>query len=154
MQEIERLWTTPDKSPEAERLGVLALLVEHYEKTNFPIEDPDPIELLEHVMHSRGLTRKDFEPAIGQRGRVTEIFNRVRPSSLEMIRPLMCWSSLMRCAVRCCQLKADQLFVALNYFGKTLAIAQIVCYKRINFGKSPSLAAFFTKDSSVCPFKH
>ena len=89
LQEIERLWAAPDKSPEAERLGVLALLVEHYEKTNFPIEDPDPIELLEHVMESRGLTRKDFEPAIGQRGRVTEIFNRVRPLSLEMIRRLV-----------------------------------------------------------------
>jgi hypothetical protein len=44
--------------------------------------------------------------------------------------------------------------VALNFFGKTLAIAKIVCYKRSNFGKSPALVAFFTKDSSVCPFKH
>jgi len=87
--EIERLWTAQDKSLEAERLCVLALLVEDYEKTNFPIDDPDPIELLEHVMQSRGLTRKDFEPAIGQRGRVTEIFNRVRPLSLEMIRRLV-----------------------------------------------------------------
>ena len=87
--EIDRLWAAPNKSPEAERLSVLALLVEHYEKTNFPIDDPDPIELLEHVMQSRGLTRKDFEPAIGQRGRVTEIFNRVRPLSLEMIRRLV-----------------------------------------------------------------
>ena len=89
LQEIERLWTAPDKSPEAERLNVLALLVEHYEKTNFPIEDPQPIELLEHVMDSRGLTRKDFEQALGHRGRVAEIFNRVRPLSLEMIRRLV-----------------------------------------------------------------
>ena len=87
--EIERLWAAPDKSPEAERLCVLALLVEDYEKTNFPIYDPDPIELLEQVLQSRGVTRKDFEPAIGQRGRVTEIFNRVRPLSLEMIRRLV-----------------------------------------------------------------
>ena len=87
--EIERLWAAPDTSPEAERLSVLALLVEDYEKTNFPIDGPDPLELLEHVMQSRGLTRKDFEPAIGQRGRVTEIFNRVRPLSLEMIRRLV-----------------------------------------------------------------
>ena len=87
--EIERLWAAPDKSPKAERLSVLALLVEQYEKTNFPIDDPEPIELFEHVMQSRGLTRKYFEPAIGQRGRVTEIFNRVRPLSLEMIRRLV-----------------------------------------------------------------
>lgn len=87
--EIERLWAAPDKSPEAERLSVLALFVEDYEKTNFPIDDPDPIELLEYVMESRGLTCKDFEPAFGQRGRVMEIFNRVRPLSLEMIRRLV-----------------------------------------------------------------
>ena len=89
LQEIERLWTAPDKSPEAERLSVLALLVEHYEKTNFPIDIPDPIELLEHVMQSRCLTRKDFEAAIGKGARVAEIFNRVRPLSLEMIRRLV-----------------------------------------------------------------
>ena len=87
--EIERLWTAPDKSPEAERLCVLALLVEDYEKTNFPIDDPDPIELLEHVMESRGLTRKDFEPAIGPRVRVGEILDRTRPLSLAMIRRLV-----------------------------------------------------------------
>ena len=40
-------------------------------------------------MDSRGLTRKDFEPAIGHRGRVAEIFNRTRPLSLEMIRRLV-----------------------------------------------------------------
>ena len=69
--------------------ALLALLVEDYEKTNFPIDDPDPKELLEHVMQRRGVTRKDFEPAIGQRGRVAEIFNRVKPLGLEMIRRLV-----------------------------------------------------------------
>jgi HTH-type transcriptional regulator/antitoxin HigA len=54
-----------------------------------PIDDPAPIELLEHLIDSRGLTRKDFEPALGHRGRVTEIFNRVRPLSLQMIRRLV-----------------------------------------------------------------
>jgi HTH-type transcriptional regulator/antitoxin HigA len=89
LPEIERIWAAPDKLPEAERLCVLALLVEDYEKTNFPIDDPDPIELLEHVMESRGLTRKDFEPAIGRRVRVGEILDRTRPLSLAMIRRLV-----------------------------------------------------------------
>ena len=65
------------------------MISEHYEITNFPIYDPDPIELLEQVMQSRGVTRKDFEPAIDQRGRVAEIFNRVKPLGLEMIRRLV-----------------------------------------------------------------
>ena len=87
--EIEQLWTAPAKSAEADRLDVLALLVEHYEKTHFPIADPDPIEFIEHVMESRGLTRKDLEPIIGPRGRVADILNRTRPLTLEMIRRLV-----------------------------------------------------------------
>lgn len=87
--EIEQLWTAPAKSAEADRLDVLALLVEHYEKTHFPIADPDPIEFIEHVMQSRGLSRKDLEPMIGPRGRVADILNRTRPLTLEMIRRLV-----------------------------------------------------------------
>lgn len=87
--EIEQLWTAPAKSAEADRLDVLALLVEHYEKTHFPIADPDPIEFIVHVMESRGLSRKDLEPIIGPRGRVADILNRTRPLTLEMIRRLV-----------------------------------------------------------------
>lgn len=89
LKEIERLWTAPEKSPEAERLDVLTLLVEHYEKTNYPIADPDPIEFIEHVMESRGLKRKDLEPIFGHRGRVADILNRTRPLTLGMIRRLV-----------------------------------------------------------------
>jgi HTH-type transcriptional regulator/antitoxin HigA len=89
LEEIERLWSAPAKSPEAERLDVLTLLVEHYEKTNYPMADPDPIEFIEHVMESRGLTRKDLEPIFGHRGRVADILNRTRPLTLEMIRRLV-----------------------------------------------------------------
>ena len=89
LEEIEQLWSAPTKSAQADRLEVLALLVEHYEKTHFPIADPDPIEFLEHVMQSRGLTRKDLEPMIGPRGRVADIMNKTRPLTLEMIRRLV-----------------------------------------------------------------
>jgi HTH-type transcriptional regulator/antitoxin HigA len=78
LDEIEQLWSAPAKSPEAERLDVLTLLVAHYEKTHFPMADPDPIALIEHVMESRGLTRKDLEPMIGPRGRVAGHGQRTR----------------------------------------------------------------------------
>jgi HTH-type transcriptional regulator/antitoxin HigA len=89
LDETEQLWSAPAKSAEAERLDVLTLLLEHYEKTHFPIADPDPIELIEHVIESRGLTRKDLEPMIGPRGRVADILNKSRPLSLGMIRRLV-----------------------------------------------------------------
>ena len=89
LQEIEQLWSAPAKSAQAERLDVLTLLVEHYEKTHYPIADPDPIAFIEHVMESRGLSRKDLEPMIGPRGRVADIMNKTRPLTLEMIRRLV-----------------------------------------------------------------
>jgi HTH-type transcriptional regulator/antitoxin HigA len=89
LEEIEQLWSAPAKSADADRLDVLTLLVEHYEKTNFSIGDPDPIEFLEHVMESRGLSRKDLEPMIGPRGRVADIMNKTRPLTLDMIRRLV-----------------------------------------------------------------
>jgi len=88
LAEVETLWDAPEGSPEADRLEVLAMLVAAYEQTHFPIDTPDPVAFLEYVMESRGLTRKDLEPYIGPRGRVSDIMNRVRPLSLEMIRRL------------------------------------------------------------------
>ena len=88
LAEVRRLWDAPAKSPEADMLDVLTLLVENYEGRHYPIADPDPIEFLVHVMESRGLTRKDLEPFIGPRGRVADILNRTRPLTLEMIRRL------------------------------------------------------------------
>lgn len=88
LAEAEHLWDAPAKSAEADRLDVLSMLIESYERQHFPIPDPDPIEFLNHVMEARGLTRKDLEPYIGPRGRVADILNRTRPLTLDMIRRL------------------------------------------------------------------
>lgn len=85
---IETLWDAPDSSPEADQLEVLSMLVEAYEKTAYPIQAPDPIDFLNYVMETRGLNRKDLEAYLGPRGRVSDILNRVRPLTLEMIRRL------------------------------------------------------------------
>ena len=88
LKEAEALWDATEGSPEADRLEVLTLLIETYEREHFPIADPDPIDFLQHVMEARGLTRKDLEPFIGSRARVAEVLNRVRPLTLDMIRKL------------------------------------------------------------------
>lgn len=80
-----------DPSPgthDGDRLDVLATLVEAYEAKNHPIPSPDPIDFLHHVMEARGLTRKDLEPMLGSRARVSEVLNRARPLTLAMIRRL------------------------------------------------------------------
>jgi HTH-type transcriptional regulator/antitoxin HigA len=88
LAQIEASWDAVDGSEAAEQLEVLSMLVEAYEKQHFPIEAPDPIEFLNYVMETRGLARKDLEPYIGPRGRVSDIMNKVRPLSLDMIRRL------------------------------------------------------------------
>ena len=88
LAQIEAAWDAVDGSEAAEQMEVLSMLVESYEKQHYPIEAPDPIEFLNYVMETRGMARKDLEPYIGPRGRVSDIMNKVRPLSLEMIRRL------------------------------------------------------------------
>ena len=88
LKEIEALWNARAGTAEADRLEVLVVLVEAYERRHFPVEAPHPIYFLLHVMEARGLTRKDLERYIGSRARVAEVLNRVRPLTLEMIRRL------------------------------------------------------------------
>lgn len=88
LAQIESLWDAPDASEAADQIELLSMLVEAYEKQHYPIEAPDPIDFLNYVMETRGLARKDLEPYIGPRGRVSDILNRVRPLTLEMIRRL------------------------------------------------------------------
>lgn len=88
LREIEALFDVAEGTPEADRLEVLAMLVEKYEARHYPIAAPDPIDFLNYAMETRGLARKDLEPYIGSRGRVAEVLNRTRPLTLAMIRRL------------------------------------------------------------------
>jgi HTH-type transcriptional regulator/antitoxin HigA len=73
---------------EGDRLELLALLVEKYERDRFPIEAPDPIDAIVFRMNEQGLHQKDLIPFIGSKGRVSEILNRKRPLTVNMIRAL------------------------------------------------------------------
>ena len=90
LQEIERLMETdiePDTSV-GDHLEVLVTLVEAYEAKHYPMTLPDPIEAIKNRMEDLELTRKDLEPLIGSRGRVSEILNRKRLLTITMIRKL------------------------------------------------------------------
>ena len=75
-------------TPEGDRLDVLATLIDAYEARHHPIDPPDPIEAIRFRMEQQGLTRRDLEPLIGSRARVTEVLNRKRSLSIAMIRRL------------------------------------------------------------------
>ena len=88
LKEIERLFDAKPGTAEADRLEVIATLTEAYEEKHFAILLSDPIEAILYHMESRGLSRRDLEPFIGSRARVSEILNRRRPLTMEMIRNL------------------------------------------------------------------
>ncbi|GFE58956.1 type II toxin-antitoxin system HigA family antitoxin [Geobacter sp. AOG1] len=88
LEEIERLFDASPDTPEADRLEVLTTLVEAYEEKQYTIPLPDPIEAILYHMESRGLSRRDLEVYIGSRARVSEVLNRKRPLTMEMIRNL------------------------------------------------------------------
>lgn len=88
LRKIERLMEADLNTPDGDKLDVLTTLVEAYEEKYYPVEPPDPIEAILHEMESQGLSRRDLELYLGTRARVSEILNRKRPLSLEMIRKL------------------------------------------------------------------
>jgi HTH-type transcriptional regulator/antitoxin HigA len=88
LAEIEQLFEAVPGTPEGDKLEILTTLVEAYEEKHYPIPLPDPIEAIFYYLESRGLSRRDLEPYLGSRARVSEVLNRKRPLSLEMIRRL------------------------------------------------------------------
>src|SRR5271169_4502907 len=88
LAEVERLWGAKSGTPKGDRLDVLVTLIEVYEEKHHPIDAPDPVQAIEFRMEQMGLTRKDLEPLIGKRWRVSEVLNKKRPLSLTMIRRL------------------------------------------------------------------
>ena len=89
LAEIEKLLEAEPGTPKGDRLEVLVTLVEAYEAKHDPIPEPDdPVAVLEYYMESRGLSRSDLVPYLGSKERVSEVLNRKRGLSLEMIRRL------------------------------------------------------------------
>jgi HTH-type transcriptional regulator / antitoxin HigA len=88
LKEAERLWDAEPGTVAGDRVEVLVTLIEAYEAKHYPIAAPDPIAAIEFMLEQKGLKRRDLEPAIGSRGRVSEVLNRKRPLTLPMVRAL------------------------------------------------------------------
>lgn len=85
---IDSLVDCLEDSPEEEFLELVSILVEDYEAKHYPIEAPDPIEAIKLKMEEEGLKRKDLAPYFGSISRVSEVLNRKRPLTLEMIKKI------------------------------------------------------------------
>jgi len=88
LAEIDRLWGAEEGSPERDRFSILVDLVAAYEGRHHRIDPPSPIDAIKFRMEQAGLTRKDLEPMIGTRARVSEVLSGKRELTLPMIRRL------------------------------------------------------------------
>jgi len=72
-------------SNEGDEMEVLSILVEKYEREQYRIKAPDPIEAIKFRMEQMNLRQKDISPLFGGKTRVSEVLNKKRPLSIKMI---------------------------------------------------------------------
>ncbi len=85
---LESIFDAKKGSSEGDELEVLSILVEKYEDEYFPIGLPDPIEAIKFRMEQLGYNQVDLAKVVGLKSRASEILNKKRKLSLDMIRQL------------------------------------------------------------------
>lgn len=88
LDRLEVIFDAKKGTPEGDELEILSILIDKYENENFPIDMPDPIEAIKFRMEQMGMNQKDLAEVVGFKSRVSEILNKKRKLTLDMIRKL------------------------------------------------------------------
>ena len=88
LERLEMIFDAKKGSKEGDELEVLGILIEKYEDEHFPVGFPDPIEAIKFRMEQMGYTQNDLANVVGLKSRASEILNKKRKLTLEMIRLL------------------------------------------------------------------
>ncbi|MBI6119878.1 helix-turn-helix domain-containing protein [Salegentibacter maritimus] len=88
LQRLEVIFDADSTSKEGDEAEILSLLIENYENQQYPIEAPDPIEAIKIRMEEMNLKQKDLVGIIGGKSRVSEILNKKKRLTVDMIREL------------------------------------------------------------------
>jgi HTH-type transcriptional regulator/antitoxin HigA len=88
LERLEIIFDSKLGSAEGDELEVLGILINQYENEHFPIGLPDPIEAIKFRMEQMGYNQNDLANIVGLKSRASEILNRKRKLTLEMIRKL------------------------------------------------------------------
>lgn len=85
---LEAIFDAKPGTAPGDELEVLGILIEKYEQENYPIDFPDPIEAIKFRMEQMGYNQSDLASVVGLKSRASEILNKKRKLTLEMIRSL------------------------------------------------------------------
>jgi HTH-type transcriptional regulator/antitoxin HigA len=88
LERLELIFDAKKGTKEGDELEILGILIEQYEKVHFPIDLPDPIEAIKFRMEQLGYSQTDLAKVVGLKSRASEILNKKRKLSLDMIRQL------------------------------------------------------------------
>ncbi len=88
LERLEVIFDAPQNTKEGDEAEVLSLLIENYENQYYPIEAPDPIEAIKIRMEEMNIKQKDLVGVIGGKSRVSEILNKKKKLTVDMIRKL------------------------------------------------------------------
>ena len=69
-------------------MDVLVTLVEAYEQKHYKVDPPDPIEAIKFRMEQLELKPADLAGILGGRSRVSEVLNKKRKLTVEMMQSL------------------------------------------------------------------
>ncbi|MGM1055495.1 MAG: helix-turn-helix domain-containing protein [Bacteroidota bacterium] len=88
LERLEIIFDTPANTKEGDEAEILSILIDNFENEHYPIEAPDPIEAIKIRMEEMNLKQKDLVGIIGGKSRVSEILNKKKRLTVEMIREL------------------------------------------------------------------
>lgn len=94
MERLEAIFDAPEGTKDGDEAEVLSLLIDDYENQLYPIEAPDPIEAIKIRMEEMNLKPKDLVGIIGGKSRVSEVLNKKKKLTVEMIRKLESYLNL------------------------------------------------------------
>lgn len=88
LERLEVIFDSKKGSDEGDELEILSILIDKYENETYPIDLPDPIEAIKFRMEQMGMKQKDLAEIVGFKSRVSEILNKKRKLTIDMIRKL------------------------------------------------------------------
>lgn len=88
--EVEQYFDNPPAfgTSDADRFDILSALIEAYEDRHYPIEAPEPVELIKAHMEMSGRKQSDLAELFGSKSRASEVLNRKRALTVDMIHKL------------------------------------------------------------------
>ncbi len=88
LERLNEIFDAKSGTSESDEADILALLVDEYENKYYPIEAPDPIEAIKIRMEELDIKQKDLVGVIGGKSRVSEVLNKKKKLTVDMIRTL------------------------------------------------------------------